>query len=279
VHVGSITREQGELVYPINSLGFFGLRVFRKMINQVTMNNSMGYDNFPAVSYYVMGAVDEKGAPGNEWQYADSWPVPVTNRSWYFHSDGGLITSVADEGVLTFLYDPSNPVPTVGGQNLNIWDGPYDQRMVEDRDDVLVFSSEVLDEPYEITGRVVARLFVSSDCVDTDFTVKLTDVYPDGRSMLITDGILRMRNRNGSDHWEFMNPGEIYDVKVEVGSTSYIWNTGHKIRVSVSSSNFPRFLNNPNTVDGIMQNESYVVANNVVFCNDMYPSSIIFPEI
>jgi len=279
VHVGLITREQGELVYPFNSLGFFGLRVFRKMINQFTMDDSIGYDDFPAVSYYVMGAVDERGAPGNEWRYADAWPVPVINRSWYFHSDGGLKTSAADEDVLSFQYDPIDPVPTVGGQNLNIKDGPCDQRLVEDRDDVLVFSSAVLDEPYEVTGRVVARLFVSSDCVDTDFTVKLSDVYPDGRSMLITDGILRMRNRNGDDHWEFMNPGEIYEVVVEVGSTSYVWNVGHQIRVAVSSSNYPRFLNNPNTADGIMQNESYVVANNSVFCSSVYPSLIVFPEI
>ena len=279
VHVGSITREQGELVYPINSLGFFGLGLFRKMIREYTLDKSIGYDGWPAVSYYVMGAVDEFGAPGNVWRYADAWPVPVTNRSWFLHSDGGLKTSVASEGVLTFQYDPLDPVPTIGGQNLNIKDGPYDQRIIEDRDDVLVFSSSVLEEPYEVTGRVEARLFVSSDCVDTDFTVKLTDVYPDGRSMLITDGILRMRNRNGSDHWEFMEPGSVYEVLVNVGSTSYIWNAGHQIRVAISSSNYPRFLNNPNTADGIMQNESYVVANNSVFCNSVYPSSIVFPEI
>ena len=87
--------------------------------------------------------------------------------------------------------------------------GPYDQRSVENRSDVLIFTSPVLTQPYEATGSIKARLFVSSDCPDTDFTVKLTDVYPDGRSMLITDGILRMRNRKGANHWELMTPGAI----------------------------------------------------------------------
>jgi hypothetical protein len=109
--------------------------------------------------------------------------------------------------------------------------------------------------------------------------VKLTDVYPDGRSMLITDGILRMRNRNGVDHWEFMESGEIYEVEVDLWSTSYIWNTGHKIRVSVSSSNYPRFLNNPNTADAIYQNSTYNIAENTIHLGSDTPSCIILPEI
>ncbi|MCK5031163.1 MAG: CocE/NonD family hydrolase, partial [Thermoplasmatales archaeon] len=118
-------------------------------------------------------------------------------------------------------------MPTIGGQNLVLPQGPKDQSPVENRDDVLLFTSPVLTEPVGATGPIKARLFVSSSCVDTDFTVKLTDVYPDGRSMLITDSILRMRNRNGRDHWEFMTPGEIYEIEVDLWSTSYVWNTGH----------------------------------------------------
>ena len=144
---------------------------------------------------------------------------------------------------------------------------------------MLVFTSPILKEPYEATGSIKAHLYVSSNCSDTDFTVKLIDVYPDGRSMLITDGILRMRYRNGTDHWEFMEPGKIYDIWVDLWSTSYIWNTGHRIRVDISSSNYPRFLNNPNTSDGIYQNTTYNIAWNTLHIGNEYPSCIVLPHI
>ncbi|MBU0496664.1 MAG: CocE/NonD family hydrolase, partial [Candidatus Thermoplasmatota archaeon] len=177
-----------------------------------------------------------------------------------------------------FVYDPLYPVPTEGGGNLKIKAGPYDQRSVENRSDVLIFTSPVLSEPYEATGPIKARLYVSSNQPDTDFTVKLTDVYPDGRSMLITDGIVRMRNRNYNDQWEFMSPGTVYEVEVDLWSSSYVWNTGHQIRVAVSSSNYPRFLNNPNTIEGIHANMTYVLAHNTVYVDSMYPSALILPE-
>jgi putative CocE/NonD family hydrolase len=122
-------------------------------------------------------------------------------------------------------------------------------------------------------------LFVSSDCPDTDFTVKLTDVYPDGRSMLIIDGILRMRNQNGTDHWELMSPGTIYQVDVDLWSTSYIWNTGHQIRVDISSSNYPRCLNNPNTADGMHKNTTYAIAQNTIYIDSVHSSCLLLPEI
>ena len=279
-HDGYIEQNQGELIYPKNSLGWWGLKMFRDMILQYTMDKSSRFDDWHTVIYYVMGDVDNVNAPGNEWRFADDWPIPSTEREWYFHEEGTLSTkSPENNDSITYLYDPTNPVPTIGGQNLNIERGPFDQREVENRDDVLVFTSSVLDDPYEATGPIKARLYVSSDCPDTDFTVKLTDVYPDGRSMLITDGILRMRNRNGTDHWEFIEPGKIYEIEVDLWSTSYIWNTGHKIRVTVSSSNYPRFLNNPNTADGIYSNKTYNVAHNTIFLDNAHPSCVILPEI
>ncbi|MCK4416284.1 MAG: CocE/NonD family hydrolase, partial [Thermoplasmatales archaeon] len=279
-HDGYIEQNQGELIYPKNSLGWWSLKMFRDMILQYTMDKSFRFDDWPTVTYYVMGDVDNANAPGNEWRFADDWPIPSTEREWYFREEGTLSTkSPENYDSITYLYDPTNPVPTIGGQNLNLERGPFDQLDVENRDDVLVFTSSVLDEPYESTGPIKARLYVSSDCPDTDFTVKLTDVYPDGRSMLITDGILRMRNRNGTDHWEFIEPGEIYEVEVDLWSTSYVWNTGHKIRVAVSSSNYPRFLNNPNTADGIYSNDTYNVAHNTVFLDSAHPSCVILPEI
>jgi predicted acyl esterase len=229
---------------------------------------------------YVMGDVTDINASGNEWRAGDDWPPTHTDTNWYLHENGGLSTDYpSNYEILSYTYDPTNPVPTVGGQNLNLPPGPYDQTSVETRDDVLVFTSDVLTEPYEATGAIKARLYVSSDCPDTDFTVKLTDVYPDGRSMLITDGILRMRNREGADHWEFMELGEIYEVGIDLWSTSYIWNTSHRIRIAISSSNYPRFLANPNTIDSMAQNSTYNIAQNTVYLDSDHPSCIILPQI
>ena len=273
-----LNRHVGELVYPENADYTAAGETFVEMINQYCMNGPDDFDNRPVVSYYVMGDVDDIDAPGNEWRTAEDWPLPHTELECYFHGDGSLSTSYpTDYAPLSYFYDPTDPVPTLGGQNLGLPRGPYDQSPVEDREDVLVFTSDVLLEPFEATGPIKARLYVSSDCPDTDFTVKLTDVYPDGRSMLITDGIIRMRNRNGFDHWEFMQPGEIYEVEVDVWSTSYIWNTGHRVRVAISSSNYPRFLNNPNTADPIYGNTTYNVAENVLYMDGEHPSCIILP--
>jgi len=274
----------GELVYPENIKDTFSSDMFWDMVDQYTMDGPNDFDDWPAVSYYVCGDVDDIDAPGKEWRYADDWPLPHTETEWYFHENGELSTETpGNYDPLTYFYDPTNPVSTVGGQNLfSINDkppGPCDQSSIENRSDVLVFTSPVLAEPYEATGIIKARLYVSSDCHDTDFTVKLTDVYPDGRSMLITDGILRMRNRNGTDHWEFIEPGEIYEIEIDLWSTSYVWNTGHKIRVAVSSSNYPRFLNNPNTADGIYANITYNIAHNTLYLDNIYPSCIVLPEI
>jgi hypothetical protein len=254
--------------------------MFSDMADKYTMNKNNSFDERPSVWYYTMGDVDVIDAPGNQWRYADDWPVPADNVSWYFNDNRSLKKNLPTiQQHLTYIYDPTNPVPTIGGQNLDLPAGSFDQTSIEGRNDVLLFTSDVLVEPYEITGPVKARLFVSSDCPDTDFTVKLTDVYPDGKSMLITDGILRMRNRNGFDHWEFMNPGQIYEIEVDLWSTSYIWNIGHRIRVAVSSSNYPRFLANPNTQDSISENSTYNIALNTLHICNLHPSCIIFPEI
>jgi predicted acyl esterase len=279
-HGGAGSKTQGELTYPDNCIDNFSQALFWQMADEYTMSGSTAFDSWPAVTYYVMGDVDDANASGNEWRSADSWPLPCTERAWYLQADGSVQTTVpAGSQQFTYAYNPANPVPTLGGGNLLIAAGPYDQRPVENRSDVLTFTSPVLLQPYEATGAITARLFVSSDCPDTDFTVKLTDVYPDGRSMLITDGILRMRNRNGADHWELMNPGTVYQVDVDLWSTSYIWNTGHQIRIDISSSNYPRCLNNPNTADGIYQNTTYSVAQNSVYVDSVHASCLILPEI
>jgi predicted acyl esterase len=279
-HGGANKQQQGELTYPINSVNNFSNPLFWDMVDEFTMNQPGIYGDWPPVYYYVMGDVTDEDAPGNEWRAEDDWPPAHTDTNWYLHENGVLSTTYpSDYDSLSYNYDPTNPVPTKGGQNLNLPAGPFDQTSVESRDDVLVFTSDTLTEPYEATGQIIAKLYVSSDCPDTDFTVKITDVYPDGRSMLITDGLLRMRNRNGVDHWEFMESGEIYEIEVDLWSTSYIWNTGHKIRVAISSSNYPRFLNNPNTEDAISKNTTYNIAENTIYLDSAHPSCIILPEI
>jgi hypothetical protein len=232
-----------------------------------------------SVYYYVMGDPTDPEAPGNYWREAERWPPPVRLTKAYLHDDGTLRLSppTPADASLAYRYDPQHPVPTLGGQNLNLPQGPMDQREVERRDDVLVFTTPVLEEPVEVTGRLRARLFVESDCPDTDFTVKLTDVYPDGRSMLVTDGILRTRYRHSFKIEKMMQPGQIYEITVDLWSTSLVFNRGHRIRVAVSSSNYPRFQANLNTGGPVHEEGDGRIATNTVHLSREHPSHIELP--
>ncbi len=232
-----------------------------------------------AVHYYVMGDPTDPKAPGNYWRHEDDWPPPSKPTPFYFHPDGTLAEGKPPTGEdsKTYTYDPKNPVPNVGGQELGVPLGPKDQRRVENRPDVLLFTSEVLREPLEVTGRLGARLFVSSDCPDTDFTVKLCDVYPDGRSMLVTDGILRARYHKSFEKESFLEPGRVYELNVDLWSTSLVFNKGHRIRVAVSSSNSPRFEANPNTGRPFRADKETRVAKNTLHLSLKYPSRIVLP--
>jgi putative CocE/NonD family hydrolase len=230
------------------------------------------------VHYFVMGDTEDLTAPGNVWRSANSWPPPATATPFYLQADRSLTRDKPlAEGQLSYKYDPSDPVPTRGGQNLLIEKGPMDQRPVESRDDVLLFTTEPLQEPLEVTGRIAAKLFVSSDCPDTDFTVKLSDVYPDGKSLLVTDGIRRASLRNSFEKREPLVPGEVYELEVDLWSTSLIFNAGHRIRIAVSSSNAPRFEPNPNTGDPHPIAGKTRVASNKVYLSNQHPSAIVLP--
>ena len=235
--------------------------------------------NEKPVHYYVMGDPTDKSAPGNYWRNADHWPPDATVTSFYLHPEGKLLADAKQtgEGSKSYKYDPAKPVPTVGGAELGADIGPKDQRKVESRDDVLVFTTDVLKEPIEVTGRITAKLFISSDCPDTDFTVKLIDVYPDGRSMIVTDGILRARFRESFQGEKLLEPGKVYEMNVDLWSTSLIFNKGHKIRVAVSSSNSPRFDPNPNTGHAFRADKETRVATNTVYFSEKYPSRIMLP--
>lgn len=242
-------------------------------------NDGKGAEKIPTVHYYVMGDPTDSNAPGNEWRTADTWPIPAKLTPFYFHADGTLDTTASKEekASRSYEYDPKNPVPTVGGANLLIPLGPKDQRKEESRPDVLLFTSDVLKEPIEVTGRIKTILWASSSAPDTDYTAELTDVYPDGRSMLVLDGILRARYRNGFEKSELMKPGEIYKFEVDLWSTSIVFNRGHRIRVAISSSNSPRFEPNPNTGEHSGHSEKTAVATNTIYFDAAHTSHILLP--
>ncbi len=267
-----------ELKYPKNSnLGGLEASDDLRFFDFLLKSEANGSAEDAAVHYYVMGDPTDSEAPGNFWRTADNWPPRARQVPYYFHADATLSTEKpSTQDSLAYRYDPHAPVPTTGGQNLLLAKGPMDQRKIERRDDVLLFTSEELTEPLEITGRLTAVLYIASDAPDTDFTVKLTDVYPDGRSMLVTDGILRARYHKTFEEASLLEPGATYELRVDLWSTSLIFNRGHRVRVAVSSSNFPRFDANPNTGKPIGDADPRVATNTVYLSPDR-PSHILMP--
>jgi len=239
-----------------------------------------GIDREPAVTYYVMGDTSNSNAPGNVWRTAERWPpVDVTTESFYLHTDRTISSAKnpSQAPPLTFVCEPTNPVPTIGGPELTIAAGPKDQRPIEGRADLLVFTSQPLVEPLEITGRVRAKLWASSDAPDTDFFVRLCDVYPDGRSINICEGRIRARFRESFAKETLLRPGEIHDFDVDLWSTSIIFNKGHRLRVHVSSSSTPGFEPNPNTGDKFRSNTTTRSARNTIYCDADHPSQLLLP--
>jgi uncharacterized protein len=207
-------------------------------------------DQIPNVTYYVMGAVGEPNAPGNVWRTADHWPPgPTQPRPLYLHPDRtASFQPTSTTTTLDYISDPANPVPTVGGYELTLPAGPRDQRGIESRNDLLVFTSEPLSEPLEVTGQVLARILMRSDAPDTDVIVRLCDVYPDGRSFNLSEGALRLRLREGLDSEVWLQPDQTVTVEVALWPTSIIFNQGHRLRVHVASTSSPAL--EPNLQNG-----------------------------
>ena len=240
--------------------------------------------NTPRVKFYTMGR--------NQWESADSWPPADAQPMAMYLDSAGSANSVFGDGALsvtpaamvgsdTFTYDPMNPVPSLGGGVCCNRDaslgGSFDQRGIEARADVLVYTSEPLEEAIDVTGFVRARLYVSSDARDTDFTVKLVDVHPDGTAWNVDDTILRTRYREGFDKEVFMEEGQVYELNPTAMSTSYEFKAGHRIRVEVASSKFPQYMRNLNTGGNNVDETEGVVARNTVYHSAQYPSQIILP--
>lgn len=280
-HGGINTTIQGELEYPDISI-LNQKRLFERWIDYWLRNRNTGIMDTLPVVYYVMGDVQDETAPGNEWREAQTWPpFDISPTPYYLHPENVLSTAAPVTGDMasSYVFDPENPVPTLGGANLTIDAGPYNQAPLENRSDVLIFSTAPLTKPLEVTGDLKAVIYASSDAPDTDFTAKLTDVYPDGRSMLIADGIIRARYRNSLSRPELMTPGTVYRFEIDLWATSIIINTGHRIRLAVSSSNYPRFDVNPNTGGDTFDKTTMVKAANTIYYNTTYPSHVLLPVV
>lgn len=243
-----------------------------------------GVTDMPKVQYYVMGR--------NRWQSAGAWPVPGTRFAKLYLASNGRANGRRGDGTLSFepdfdaepdrfVYDPATPVPSLGGQacctGTDTESGSYDQSQIELRDDVLVYTSAILDEGLEVTGPLQVVLHVSSSARDTDFTAKLVDVYPDGRAFNVQEGALRMRYREGFDTILSMRPGEVYRARLDLHTTSNYFGPGHRIRLDISSSNFPRWDRNLNTGGNNYDESDFIVAENSVHHSAQYPSYIVLP--
>jgi len=249
-------------------------------------NASNEFSSAKPVRIFVMGA--------NQWRDEDDWPLKRAVETKYFLHSGGKATSLGGDGTLTtavpraespdrYTYDPANPAPTIGGplccDSEHLKPGPRDQRPVEGRNDVLIYSTPALAQDLEVTGPIKADLFVSSSAVDTDFIAKLVDVWPDGFAQNLTEGILRVRYRDSQEHPALMNPGQTYKLSIDLWSTSNVFRKGHKVRVEISSSNFPRFDRNLNTGEENASGRKPVTAINTIYHDAEHPSILILPGV
>ena len=245
-----------------------------------------GLDDEPPVRLFVMGI--------NRWRDEAEWPLArARSELWYLHSDGGaaraggILSPVppSDEAADLFIYDPRDPTPTVGGPTflpglfLGANSGPRDQRAVEARPDVLVYTSAPLDQPVEVTGPLTMTLYAATSAPDTDFVARLVDVFPDGAARLLAEGILRARYRESYEHPRPVTPSEVSAFRINLVATSNVFLPGHRIRVDVTSSSFPRFDRNPNTGHplGTDGPNDLVPAIQTIFHDASHPSHIELP--
>jgi len=240
------------------------------------------------VRFFVMGK--------NKWRDEAAWPLARAKETSYYLSSRGQANSANGDGVLmdavaglisgsdTFVYDPANPVPTVGGplccDSDHLAPGARDQKDVEARSDVLVYSTPPLEKDMEVTGPVTLDLFAKSSAVDTDFTAKLVDVWPNGFAQNLTEGILRASFRESTlGQPKPIVPGQVYEYKIDLWSTSNVFLKGHRIRLEVSSSNFPRFDRNLNTGKRAADSSEFVKATNTILHDSEHPSALMLPVV
>jgi putative CocE/NonD family hydrolase len=276
IHTATDSRHAGELDFPAAERA--GLEATERFYRYWLNGEDNGLESEPPFRYFVMGI--------DEWRHTETWPPRgVSKQTLFFTHDGSLAKGepAGEQPPRCYDFDPADPCPTIGGPDVGIgaspvkW-GPYDQApQVEIRPDVLTFSTEPLKQDLVVLGAPKVRLFVSSDRTDTDVMVRLSDVYPDGRSILLLDTALRMRFRDSLKEEHLMTPGEVYDVTLDLSNTAVAFMRGHRIRVSVSSSNWPRFDVNPNTGGPLFDQSNPVVARNCVYADRGHPSALVLP--
>lgn len=236
----------------------------------------------PPVYIFIMGE--------NRWRYENEWPLARTHYTRYYcHADApantrhgaGTLSTVppGEEPADSYIYNPDDPAPTRGGNTLIIPQGVADQGPVEDRQDVLVYTSEPLERDLEITGPIKVQLFAATTAVDTDFTAKLVDVRPNGYAQNLQDGIIRTRYRTSASQPSLIKPGQVYEYTIDLWATSHVLRAGHRLRLEISSSNFPRFDRNPNTGTPLGADSRMEPARQTVHHSAAYPSYIVLPII
>jgi predicted acyl esterase len=271
------TNKVGDLVYPENASWPEEEHMVKWFDHWLKGKENKVETDVP-VRYYVMGAVGEKGAPGNVWQSAGDWPPGAESTLYYFREDGKLSTEAprATTGSMSYKSDPLHPMEIPGTS----FPGAKDARPFEKQSEVQTFTTEPLAKPVEWTGRVRVELHVSSTAKDTDFIVRVSDVYPDGRSILLIDYPIRARYRDGFDREVLMEPGKIYKMVFNIGWVSQVFNTGHRIRVAVASTGAPLYEPNPQTGKPLTIEfpKDAVAATNTIHFDLDHPSRIVAPE-
>lgn len=259
------------------------LELGKKWFDHWLKGENNGIDEEDPVDIFVMGE--------NKWRKEKDWPLPGTEYiPFYFNSggkansrfgDGVLVQQIAHDGSDTdaYTYDPENPFPFITDPTFAQIGGPDDYSAVERRDDVLVYSSEPLSESIEVTGPVSAEIFVSSDAKDTDFTAKLIDVWPSGYSQRLCDGIVRARYRDGMAKEVPMEPGKVYRMNIDMWNTCQVFLPGHRIRVEISSSAFPKYSRNQNVWELLGKTTKMMRAQQTLYHSDQYPSKVVLPVI
>jgi putative CocE/NonD family hydrolase len=318
-HGGNARSYAGDVDFgPDAALPDFTSELHRQWFDRHLKGRATEADDWPPIRLFVMGTGDGSRDPngrlhhGGYWRDAEEWPLPEAEPTrYYFHADGTLGATPPAAGVppTTYTYDPEHPVPTIGGSFSGVLKrGAYDQREREfrslrggsengfygsrppylplkTRPDVVVFQTAPLQEPVEVVGPISVTLYASSTAVDTDFTVKLVDVYPPSRDfptgfdMNVTDGILRARYRDSPSRPEPMTPGEVYEFVIRPYPTANRFKAGHRIRIDVSSSNFPRFDVNPNTGEPLGRHRRTVAADNSIHHEAAHPSHVVLPVV
>jgi hypothetical protein len=283
-HSGS-GRKIGEVDFGPEALKYEEGDITLRWYNFLFKGVQNDFANGRPVKIFVMGI--------NQWRDEDDWPLARAKSTKYFLRSEGAANSSSGNGALSteppaaseaadkFTYDPAKPVPTIGGPLCcdvpHLAPGPRDQRTVEERSDVLVYSTPPLDHDLEVTGPVRLDFFASSSAVDTDFTAKLVDVSPDGAAINITEGILRAKYRNSRETPELLTPGKVYPLTIDLWATSNVFRAGHRIRLEISSSNFPRFDRNLNTGESAATSAKFTTAVSTILHDAAHPSALALP--